>query len=216
MVLAAILPFVMSAALQAQAIARSMVAAYRAYRPPEPYVALTTTVSNDQKVRIDSVVAAAKAVSGQSPAGQEMMNFLMAARAWYVQHGMSPNASAINYAARIRSLDAVILDDWSAAAAKLAVGPTDRILLVLAIAFNDPLWSGNRWAPGNPTAVLARLRSLPAETVAAWTDATGAKEVPFIAAYSLLGLDQLFDSNVFQAARFQAALPAARGILASN
>lgn len=207
-----------SHSLHAQTTASDMVKAYRAYRPMHPFNALAMNLSEEQDAQVrnqvSNIVEAAKATSGQSPVGMELVNFTVAARAWFVSHVVSSaTPSAVDYAARIRAIDSATLDEWSAAVSPLDLGPKDRILLVLTIAFNDPLWSGVKWRPGNPKAAIARLKSLSKDAVSTWADATGDKEAPFLPAYSLLAVNSLFPSDAFSPTGFQAALPAAKRLL---
>ncbi len=203
-----------SSSLVAQTAPSGMVNAYRSYKPLNPFNAWATDISKEQDAQVTSIVDAAKTVSGQSPGGMELMNFIGAVRGWFVAHVVSaPKPQPVDYAARVRAIDGATVTEWSAAAGQLGLGPKDRILVVLAIAFNDPLWSGSSWRGAHPKSALARLKSLPKSAADAWVEATGEKETPFVAVFSLLAVDSLFPSDSFSQAAFQAALPATKPLL---
>ena len=122
--------FLYCSSLNAQTTASGMVGAYRAYRPLNPFNAWATEISKDQDAQVSKIVEAAKAASGQSPAGMELMNFIGAARGWFVAHVVSAaKPQSVDYAARIRAIDAATVGDWSAAVEQLGVGPKDKILV---------------------------------------------------------------------------------------
>ena len=97
--------------------------------------------------------------------------------------------------------------------ARLGVGPEQVTLLILALGFQNDLWSGATWR-GGPGQIIDRARSLPVDAVASFAEAAGlSPDRRFVAANSLLGVDALFPGSVFQASLFDNALPVTRRLL---
>jgi hypothetical protein len=115
-----------------------------------------------------------------------------------------------SYEARVRALDKGVLAEWQAAQEKLGVRQGQQSLVVFGIIFNDRLWDGVTWAPGNPRRAVTRLNALPKEAVERLARAAGVEELPFIAANALITVDGVFTNEAFQLAVFDRALPIAQ------
>ena len=204
-----------------QQVARAMVDAVKRYRPIEPYAAMSADIADAEKEILSASEnrgrSAAQATAGESFGGMEQMQLIFVYRGWVLSRTKRPlTAEALaQYEQRIKLVDSATVQSWQKAKEALGVGPDQRTLLILAVAFHNDLWDGAAWKPNNPSQAMTRLQSIPSGAVGQLADAAGLPSaLRFVAAYALLGVDSLFVQNAFQQARFDSALPLAKPLFA--
>ena len=118
--------------------------------------------------------------------------------------------SPATYEARVKKLDAKLLQEWRDVLKKLDIQQSPFLTTTLLwIVFQDGLWQGQDWKPGNPRLAIERLKLLTKGAVAKWAQLGNLKSPPDAAANSLVTVDALFIGGKFSTETFEAALPIA-------
>lgn len=202
--------------------AAAMVDALKRYMPKEPAEADGTVLSAAERDLLSAsttrALATVRNASGETFSGAAHQRLVLVYMSWVLTATKRPLTAAAlaSYEARFRRFDHVFVEMWQTEMARLGVGPAQVTLMILAVGFQNDLWTGAVWR-GGPRQIVDRVRSLPAEAVAGFAEAAGLSSGRrFVAANSLLGVDALFSGSRFQMLLFDSALQTARRLLASG
>jgi hypothetical protein len=108
------------------------------------------------------------------------------------------------YVARIRQVPMSMILDWQSAMESASGEKPSRTNAVLYIVRHEPLFDGSKLGIDEQHHPTARLRSLPKAAVSKWASVAGVEEP--IAAFSLIGLEEMFIGDKFQDGVFQQAV----------
>ena len=165
------------------------------------------------------MLESAQATSGESFDRANTMQVMITVQAWIsVCMGKRFRAELLSTweerAKRIELEQARAFADVSKQLA-LEVGAPSPAKAILFLAFQDGLFSADNWREHEPQRTIARLKSFSDRTqVSEWAESTGLLATS--AAISITAVDELFAADAFQPARFEAALAAAKEILADR
>jgi hypothetical protein len=204
----------------ADRVAAAMVAALKANPGAlgqAPALEVAASLQGDEKAAYQGtprkVRDVAAATTGESHTGMQAMQVVMDIDGWFLSRRPLGTESVARYLARFAKVEKATIDKWRAAQGKSGVVGNSPTLTLNAIVFQDFLWEGADWKPGNPDRAITRLGSLSEDAVSRWNEIAKDNGSTLYGAWTLLAVDGLFVNDSFQQAVFDAAFPAAKKLL---
>ena len=107
-----------------------------------------------------------------------------------------------NYLARVRNVPKDAVPKWQTALETASGSTHTKRDALLTMIDHDPLFTGTQFSGDSLNRSLARLKSLPPETVTEWAEASHAKGKS-AAALAIIRVDDAFQNDVFQKTLFK-------------
>ncbi len=202
-------------------IASAMAAALKAGGAAISIKALATTdqlLSPDEKAvyktEMPKMVETALAATGQTATLQTILRPANTASAFLYARRPLTSDTAAKYVARIRLIDRATVEE--VVRQEMPTSEVTPSEMLVALAFQEQMWTGGSWKQGEPKRTLSRLASLDRDAVRRWNTATREQGYLALPAIALAAVNGLFTKEQFQLSRFDTALPVASKLVADG
>ena len=186
--------------------AESMVNAMQRYKPMQPVIAMSElgfrSPDGPENQANNALNDAIRRRYKSQYQGDRLFQIMMVGMSYFsARINGIPGTDLSVYKVRFESLEDGDVSVWAS-----EYRPSDKALLLLSIVFFDYIWDGPNLDRGKQQIVINRISSLPASAIDIWATATETKETPFVAAYSLATVPELFPSDKYSESAFNAAI----------